>query len=403
MPDPTQRPATAPPRDAAVSRLGYRPELDGVRAIAIIVVVAIHYTDLPSGGLLGVDMFFTLSGFLITTLLLEEWQAAGRVSLRDFYLRRFFRLFPGLAALVAAYVLYIVLFGRGDESLGLSGAAYAITYTANWAIALGWRYPSWAIGHLWSLAVEEQFYLVWPTLLVVLTRRRLGLRGIAWTLAGMIVAIGAWRYLLYLDGADGARLYFATDTRFDELLIGCLAGTIFVSRGTERAVPRWAPFATAAAALFVVWNLLDTRSWATQWSGGLTLFAAAVAVTIYGCVVGWLPVLTRALGARWLVFVGTISYSLYLWHVAGSLVLQRLVDVRGPVLVVSEIALSFAAACVSYFVIEVPFVRRRKAYRRLRSTKTEAELAPERMHRRREPAAVALPAPIRGASEPPQP
>jgi peptidoglycan/LPS O-acetylase OafA/YrhL len=381
-----------------VSRLGYRPELDGVRAIAIIVVISIHYTNLPRGGLLGVDIFFTLSGFLITTLLMEEWQAEGSISIRSFYLRRYFRLFPGLAALMTAYVLYVVFLGHANVGLRLQGAGYAITYTSNWVMALNRPYPEWTIGHLWSLAVEEQFYLIWPVILIVLARRRLGLNGIAWALAGMIVGVAAWRFFLYSNGADGSRLYFGTDTRFDQLLIGCLAGVLFVARGTTRRPAMWTRIATGVGAAYVLFSVLQGNDWSYQWRGGLTLFAAAVALTIYGCVTGSLPWLTRALSARWLVFVGTISYSLYLWHIAGGLALQRFGDLHGPVLIVAEVALSFALACASYYLIEAPFVKRRKAYQRLSSTKADVEMAREETHRHRQPA---TPRPLLGGTEPP--
>jgi peptidoglycan/LPS O-acetylase OafA/YrhL len=383
---------------APLSRLGYRPELDGLRAIAIIVVVSIHYTNLPRGGLLGVDMFFTLSGFLITTLLLEEWQAEGSVSLRNFYLRRYFRLFPGLAALITAYTLYVVFLGRANIGLRLQGAGYAITYTSNWVMALNRPYPEWEIGHLWSLAVEEQFYIVWPIVLVFLTRRRLGVKGIAWALGGMILGVAAWRLFLYMSGADGSRLYFGTDTRFDQLLVGCLAGALFVSRRPGRRASRIATIGTAAGAAFVVVSLLVGTRWSTQWEGGLTLFAIAVAAIIYGCVTGAFPLLTKALSARWLVFIGVISYSIYLWHVAGGLAIQRFTDFHGPVLILTKVAFSLALACVSYFVIERPFVKRRKAYQRLRSTKIDAEMGNEEPRPRR---ASALIRPLEGHSEPP--
>jgi peptidoglycan/LPS O-acetylase OafA/YrhL len=395
----------APTPSAPLSRLGYRPELDGLRAIAIIVVVSIHYTNLPYGGLLGVDIFFTLSGFLITTLLLEEWQAKGSMSLWNFYLRRYFRLFPALAALIAAYALYVVVLGRADLGLRLRGAGFAITYTSNWVMAFNRPYPEWEIGHLWSLAVEEQFYLVWPPVLIFLiflTRRRLGLRGIIWALGAAVVTVAAWRYYLYANGADGSRLYFGTDTRFDQLLVGCLAGAFFVSRDGKRQTSRWVTIVEAAAATFVLWSLFQGNDWSGRWAGGLTVFAIAVAATIYGCVTGSLQWVTRALSARWLVFIGLISYSLYLWHIAVGLVLRRFAPLQGPALVAAEIVLAFAMACASYFFIELRFLRRRKAHQRLGSTKVDVEAA-ERGHPDREPANL-RPGPrptLQDQSEPP--
>jgi peptidoglycan/LPS O-acetylase OafA/YrhL len=362
---------------APMSGLGYRPELDGLRGIAILVVLSVHYTNYPRGGLQGVDMFFTLSGFLITTLLLEEWQADGSVSLRNFYLRRYFRLFPGLAALIACYVLYVLILGRANVGLRLGGAAYAITYTSNWAQAFNLPYPFWEIGHLWSLAVEEQFYLVWPVILILLLRRRLGLRGIMWVLGGMIGAVAIWRFLLYVGGADGNRLYFGTDTRFDQLLVGCLVGVVFVRRGARTRPSRWAGILAVPSAGYILLSLVVGTRWSLAWGGGLTVFAVAIAITIYACVTGSSPFLTRLLSLRWLVFVGVISYSLYLWHVSGSLALQRFGHLHGWELIVSEVALSFALACASYYLVELPFLKRRKAYQRLGATKADLDAGGE--------------------------
>lgn len=362
---------------SSISRLGYRPELDGLRGIAILLVLLIHVLNWPRGGLLGVDIFFTLSGFLITTLLLEEWQAHGSISLAKFYLRRYFRLFPALAALIAAYVLFVVAFGKGDIGLRLGGAVYGITYVSNWVMAFNRPYPEWEIGHLWSLAVEEQFYLIWPALLVLLLKRGIGLKGMRWVLVAMIAAVVVWRSFLAMQGVDDSRLYFATDTRFDQLLLGCLAGTVYVSGRTKRQSGRLSKpltIAATAAAGFLVWRFF-VGNLQSSWSFtlGFTLFGVATAVTIYGCVTGSMPWLQRLLGARALVFLGTISYSLYLWHVAASVFMRDVLELSHWGAVVLQLALALAAACGSYYLIELPFLRRRKAYERLRATKADTE------------------------------
>jgi peptidoglycan/LPS O-acetylase OafA/YrhL len=370
---------------AATSRLGYRPELDGLRGIAIILVLLIHVSGRPRGGLLGVDIFFTLSGFLITTLLLEEWRVQTSISLRHFYLRRYFRLFPALAVLIAAYVLFVLAFSNGNNGMRLRGAGFAITYSANWVMAFNRPFPEWEIGHLWSLAVEEQFYLLWPVLLLLLLKSGLGLRGIKWTVLGMILAVVAWRTFLDLHGVDDSRLYFATDTRFDQLLIGCLAAILFVSREKGRGGSRGLMLGGLAGAVFLVWRIFEANL-RSAWSFkiGLTLFAAATVLVIYACVTESFPLLKRVLSARWLVFVGIISYSLYLWHVSSSLLLARLTRLNGWPSAVAEVAFAFLAACASYYLVELPFLRRRRAYERLRSTKVDLEsrLTPARLLRR---------------------
>jgi peptidoglycan/LPS O-acetylase OafA/YrhL len=370
---------------AATSRLGYRAELDGLRGIAIILVLLIHVSGRPRGGLLGVDIFFTLSGFLITTLLLEEWRVQTSISLRHFYLRRYFRLFPALAVLIAAYVLFVLAFSNGNNGMRLRGAGFAITYSANWVMAFNRPFPEWEIGHLWSLAVEEQFYLLWPVLLLLLLKSGLGLRGIRWTVLGMILAVVAWRTFLDLHGVDDSRLYFATDTRFDQLLVGCLAAILFVSREKGRGGSRVLMLGGLAGALFLVWRIFEANL-RSAWSFkiGLTLFAAATALLIYACVTESFPLLKRVLSARWLVFVGIISYSLYLWHISSSLLLARLTHLNGWPSAVAEVAFAFLAACASYYLVELPFLRRRRAHERLRSTKVDLEsrLTPARLLRR---------------------
>jgi peptidoglycan/LPS O-acetylase OafA/YrhL len=282
-------------------------------------------------------------------------------------------------------VLFVLAFSNGNNGMRLRGAGFAITYSANWVMAFNRPFPEWEIGHLWSLAVEEQFYLLWPVLLLLLLKSGLGLRGIKWTVLGMILAVVAWRTFLDLHGVDDSRLYFATDTRFDQLLIGCLAAILFVSREKGRGGSRGLMLGGLAGAVFLVWRIFEANL-RSAWSFkiGLTLFAAATVLVIYACVTESFPLLKRVLSARWLVFVGIISYSLYLWHVSSSLLLARLTRLNGWPSAVAEVAFAFLAACASYYLVELPFLRRRRAHERLRSTKVDIEsrLTPARVLRR---------------------
>src|SRR5262249_25897924 len=144
-------------------RLGYRPALDGVRALAITGVVLAHAYRWPPGGGFGVDLFFVLSGFLITTLLLEEHAAHGRISLVDFYRRRAFRLLPALYTLLLVYLAIVVVRGEFTEWFRPLSALAAFFYATNLVEATGWGIDG-PVRHLWSLAAEEQFYFVWPLL-----------------------------------------------------------------------------------------------------------------------------------------------------------------------------------------------------------------------------------------------
>jgi peptidoglycan/LPS O-acetylase OafA/YrhL len=362
--------------NGSASRLGYRPELDGLRGIAIILVLFAHAFDWPRGSFIGVDMFFALSGFLITTLLLEEWAMYGSISLRHFYLRRYYRLFPALVVVIAIYVLYVLLFVNDGTGIRLRGAGFGVTYMANWGQAFK-PFPQAQpdTGYLWTLAIEEQFYLIWPALLILLLRLGAGVRGTQWALFGMIVAVVAWRNLLIFHGADPNRTYFGTDTRFDELLLGCLAATFYVSRRRESERARWlAMCAAIGSVLFLLYRIFKLNQW-TFWTVRITLtfVAIATALIIYGCVTDSLPMLTRVLSAKWLVFVGVISYSLYLWHVPTDIFLRDVARLSGWPLAVSEFGLAFAAAYGSYVLVERPFLKRRKAHQRLRDTKAEME------------------------------
>jgi peptidoglycan/LPS O-acetylase OafA/YrhL len=368
--------------EGSISRLGYRPELDGIRAIAIILVLLAHAFDWPKGSFIGVDMFFALSGFLITTILLEEWQVYGSISLRHFYLRRYYRLFPALAALTVVYALYVLLFVNTDVWMRVRGAGFGLTYMANWAQAFHWRFPDTEIGYLWTLGIEEQFYLLWPALLIFLLGRGLGLKGTRWTLLGLIGAVVLWRIFLLSHGGNQDRTYFGTDTRFDELLVGCLAGTLFVSRRPEKGGSRWLMVATVGAGLFLGYRVFKRNPW-TFWTvrTTLTLVAVATVVVIYGCVTGSFPLLKRMLSAKWLVFVGAISYSLYLWHVPADVLMREVAGLKSWQLAAAEFPLTFAAACVSYYLVEQPFLKRKRAHQRLRETKADLEHHPGELGR----------------------
>jgi peptidoglycan/LPS O-acetylase OafA/YrhL len=314
-------------------RLSYLPALDGLRGVAILLVVGYHYFGLPLGGNQGVDLFFVLSGFLITTLLLEE-REAGRISLRCFYTRRARRLFPALAVLLAAFLL---LGG------GLKLAAAGGLYTGNVMLAFGW-FPglrSAPIGPLWSLAQEEQFYLVWPLIIIVLGRRRLPL-----IFGALLILLAGYRIGVYFSGASFDRIYYGADLHSDGLVAGALLAALR-HRRRSFAVPEWVGQLGGAVLLGAVIVRLDTAEWQTFSLpivdlACVALVAAAVSQTE----------MARTLSTRWLVWTGTISYSLYLWHdLVRSEIHERAL----------AIAVSFFVAWLSYRFVEQPFRRRRSA------------------------------------------
>jgi peptidoglycan/LPS O-acetylase OafA/YrhL len=363
------------PPAAAVSRLGYRPELDGIRGAAILLVMLVHLHDWPRGGFIGVDVFFTLSGFLITTLLLEEWHARGTISLRHFYARRSLRLFPAVIVLLVAYGAVALAAGGPYRGTRLIGVAYGATYTANWPQAFGSAFPEQEIGFLWTLAIEEQYYLLWPGLLLLGVHvARLSPRRLFVAVSCLVLAVWVWRAVL-ATGVAGRRIYFGTDTRLDQILVGAALAAWFVRRPAAARGSRALRLAGWAGVAYLAWRLFDSvyfRWWyPTLGIASIGLASAAV----LACVVSNSSrILASVLGWRWLRWVGTLSYSLYLWHVPAIRAVDRsFLGELTPVRILAGLALSFLLAAASYRFVERPFLRRRGRHERLEATKAEAE------------------------------
>ncbi len=304
------------------------PGLDGIRALAVTTVIVFHL--LPGtlvGGYLGVDIFFVVSGFLITTLLLRERAATGRISLRGFWTRRARRLLPALGLLLLACCTAALIVG-GDVLVGLGTQVVgAITFSSNWLfIAQGSSYFGETVPelfrNLWSLAVEEQFYVVWPLLVVVLLVRiprwaRLVL------IAALAIASAAWMAVsVPADGAafDPTRVYYGTDTHAFGLAIGAFLAVLLLGRGVSgigmrgRGI-RWAlglGGTLAIAGLLALAVLLPGGS-ALAYRGGLVLVSLLSAVAIAALLVPG-SLLARALDLAPIRWVGLRSYGLYLWH-----------------------------------------------------------------------------------------
>lgn len=346
--------------------LGYRPALDGVRALAVTLVVAVHVTYLlvPAwagrwvpGGFLGVDIFFVLSGFLITTLLLEEHAATGTVSFRGFYARRALRLLPAVTVLLAVHALLAVARGA-DLALEVRTAAAVMVYVTNWVIAAGGEVAA-GLGHLWSLSVEEQFYLVWPALLLLVLRARRPASALLALAAAGIVGATVLRAWLWVDGATWDRIYVRTDARVDQLLMGVLLAVAF-HRGW-RLPSRARGVGAAGLAVLVVCALTVPRESGWLFLGGGFTIVGLAAVALLASVLDTGSALARAFSWGPAVTLGRASYSLYLWHApVFEAVANRLADRSPMVRIVAALAGCAAATAASYHLVEMPAARLRR-------------------------------------------
>ncbi|MGB7818389.1 MAG: acyltransferase family protein, partial [Ornithinibacter sp.] len=347
------------------------PGLDGLRALAIVAVLALHLDPswLP-GGFLGVDVFFVVSGFLITTLLLRERAATGSVDVRAFWARRARRLLPPLLVVLPVSV-FLARLTEADLLVGVGRqVAGALTFTSNWVeIAAGSDYfaatSPQLFMNLWSLAVEEQFYLLWPLAVLVLMRV-----GTPLSRAGAVLGLGLASALLMavlLDPASPTRVYYGTDTHLVGLMVG--AATAFAYAGPQRAftrTPWWGRHhrAVVLAALATLGALLWTadQSSALTFRGGIALASVATAALVLVTVSTPGP-LRSALElpvCRWL---GARSYGIYLWHWPVILIVGQDLDLApgGPAYLWSRLwclLVILALSDLTYRFVETP-VRRR--------------------------------------------
>ncbi|MBX3198630.1 MAG: acyltransferase [Labilithrix sp.] len=343
--------------------IAHVPALDGIRGLAVLAVVAFHANAALTGGYLGVDLFFVLSGYLITSILLREVESSGRIDLRAFWVRRARRLLPALLVLMPAIAVYARVWAAPGELAALRADALAtLGYVANWrAIYSGKSYweifqaPS-PLEHTWSLAIEEQFYVVWPLVVALLLVRLRGSRRTLLVVSAGLALVSAALMLLLWHPERTSRVYMGSDTRAAAILAGVVLATVLtpgtrLRPGAVRALDV-AGFASAAG-LGVAWATLEGES-RFLYHGGFWLTELAALVLI-ACAVVPTSLVARALSVRPLVFVGTISYGVYLWHWPVDVVLTpERVHVPPLALAALRVAVTFAIALASYHAIERP-------------------------------------------------
>jgi peptidoglycan/LPS O-acetylase OafA/YrhL len=331
------------------------PALDGIRGIAMILVL-IHHQLIPltlNGGFLGVDLFFVLSGFLITGLLLKEFGATESISLRNFYVRRALRLAPAfliylIAVLITTYFQHPEEFSREVKLVGLS-----LVYLTNWRMALGWDYSLDPTAIIWSLSMEEQFYLLWPPTLMILLSCRIKHSRIAIALALIVLAVGIHRAVLWSHGVELNRMYYGTDTRADALFAGCLIAFLAQHRLSEKFKSTLHIFGLAAAGLLVYFISTVTFTGQFLYRGGYTLVALATGLLIWSVSDSEHTWFARVLSFYPFRWIASISYGLYLWH----WLLLRNVSFYyfvGEWDVWAKFVAALSIAAASFYLIETP-------------------------------------------------
>lgn len=345
----------------------YMPGLDGLRALAVLAVIAYHLNlSWAPGGLLGVCIFFVLSGYLITDILLNQWQSGGGINLKEFWLGRARRLLPALFVMLAGVIAWLSFFDPGRLSSLWSDVIAAVFYYSNWRLifhqvsyfaSFG---PASPLGHLWSLAVEEQFYLFWPLLLWLglsfISRRR--------RLIGLIMALAVTSAVamavIYQPGLDPSRVYYGTDTRAFALLTGAVLAMVWPSRKMSAEISSrsrlYLDAVGAVALLAVLYMIWQSNQYQTSlYYGGLFLFSIISAVLV-AVLAHPASTLGKIFGMQPLRWLGVCSYGIYLWHYPVIVLTSPAVNTGGldVVLAVEQIMLTILLAAVSWYLIEAP-------------------------------------------------
>ena len=355
--------ATDNSRLPETAKFGYIPGLDGLRAIAVLIVMVAHlgFEHIVPGGF-GVTVFFFISGFLITRLLLAESEKSG-IGLKNFYMRRFVRLYPALLFMLFGTVAIYGLSGIGGPT-GTELTAGVFYFTNIYQVfirATTDTLPFMPWTHLWSLAVEEHFYLIFP-LFMVLCRKNW--KRAAVILIALLAVVPLWRtFIMFGTNLPYADYnYMMTDTRFDSLAWGCLLSVLLHLKGNLKAFkPLLGIIPTILASVAILVSFL-IRDDTFRYTIRFTFQGAALFVLVLNFY--YLKALSFAVRIaewKWLAWIGQVSYALYLWHVPIYDLVHRSME-RGLISLLITTVASFAIAAVSFYVVEKPFVTLRKRF-----------------------------------------
>jgi peptidoglycan/LPS O-acetylase OafA/YrhL len=363
-------------------RLGYRPALDGLRGVAILSVIFAHtHRTGGAGGPIGVDIFFVLSGFLITCLLVEEWDQSHCIRFGAFYVRRALRLLPALLVLLLAVVTFYWLVGpRASAVRTTVDALIALFYSTNWAFVFGFREPAHVLTHTWSLSIEEQFYLTWPAILILLLRFCRTRRSVVlWIALGLFLLVVEKITILMVVPVNGLRwIDWATECRGEPLLVGCAMGLILSSRlvtidGLVRPVIQSLAWCVAIPALLLL-NIIEIPP-EFSWIGLHLTIALCAAAIMLEALVAETGIIHNVLAQRWVVYIGRISYGLYLWHYPIFVLVQSF-HWRAAGEFIVESTLTAAAALASFYLLERPLLQLKRRFQTRNQNYSKSNLPP---------------------------
>lgn len=360
-----KRECLAPKHDSGKRR--YMPGLDGLRALSVMAVIAYHLDfKWASGGFLGVGIFFVLSGYLITDQIVAQWKQNKKLDLKDFWIRRARRLLPAMFVMLAFVSLWLAWFDR-SRLIALQGDFIsAVLYFNNWWLIFhdvsyfeSFGPPS-PIGHLWSLAIEEQFYVIWPVILLILFRT-VPQRGkiILLILAGATVSALAMA-MIYEPGIDPSRVYYGTDTRVFALLIGAALAIVWPSRNIHGNLSRRfrniLDWIGGGGLVIIILMIGRTNEFGNFLYYGGLVFLSVVSAIVIAVLAHPASRLAGFMGCKPLRWIGVRSYSLYIWHYPVIVLTGSTVDNEawGSLWIIIQLGISLLLAALSWKYIEEP-------------------------------------------------
>ena len=351
----------------------YLPSIDSLRAIAVIAVIIYHIdANYLPGGFLGVDLFFVLSGYLISSLIIKEYKSTGTVNLYNFYVRRARRLLPAVYFMITVVLIIITLFNGVLLKKSYLDALFGYIYSSNWWYifhkldyfdSFGSQSP---FKHLWSLAIEEQFYMFFPLIFLIFNRKsksnngnsKLNKNFIYVVLSLILVSLIA--HILLFDINNINRIYFGTDTRAFSLLVGVVGAILYpMDRLSERTTKKdnmIYSIVSLVSILVLIGIMINTSEYNTWLYRGGFLLVAIIGLIIIISSGRQYTFMSKLLSFKPFVFIGKISYSLYLWHFPILVVTTPVSEIGNPNLfyVTLRIVLIFLVATGSYMFVETP-------------------------------------------------